>query len=66
MAVRVAVHQPSPDSTQAIWLDSTSDLSSTDSTRADWVDGEHQPTDLMLRVDADCSDDAGAGLLFRA
>jgi hypothetical protein len=47
MAVRVAVHQPSPDSTQAVWLDSTPDLSCTDSTQAHWVDVEHQPTDLV-------------------
>jgi hypothetical protein len=48
MAVRVAVHQPSPDSTQAVWLDSTPDLSCADSTQAHWVDVEHQPTDLVV------------------
>ena len=47
MAVRVAVHHPSPDSTWDNWLDSTPDLSCTDSTRAYCVDGEHQPTDLV-------------------
>jgi hypothetical protein len=44
----VAVHQPSPDSTQAIWLDSTPDLSCIGSIQAYWVDGEHQPTDLAV------------------
>jgi hypothetical protein len=48
MAVRVAVHQPSPDSTQAVWLDSTPDLSCADSTQANCVDVEHQPTDLAV------------------
>src|SRR4030095_9995191 len=48
MAVRVAVHQPSPDSTQAVWLDSTPDLSCTNSTQANCVDVEHQPTDLAV------------------
>jgi hypothetical protein len=48
MAVPVAVHQPAPDRTLAVWLDSAPDLSSTDSTQAHWVDGEHQPTDLAV------------------
>jgi hypothetical protein len=48
MAVRVAVHQPSPDSTQAVWLDLAPDLSCTNSIQAHWVDVEHQPTDLVL------------------
>jgi len=48
MAVRVAVHHPSPDSTWDNWLDSTPDLSSVNSTQADWVDVEHQPTDLAV------------------
>jgi hypothetical protein len=48
MAVRVAVHQPSPDSTQATLLDSTPDLSSANSIQAHWVDVEHQPTDLAV------------------
>jgi hypothetical protein len=43
MSVPVSVHQPAPDRTLAVWLDSTPDLSSTDSTQAYWVDGEHQP-----------------------
>ena len=46
MAVRVAVHQPVPDRTRAVQLDSAPDLSCTDSTRAHYVDVEHQPTDL--------------------
>ena len=50
MAVRVAVHQPSPDSTWDNWLDSTPDLGSVNSTQAHWVDVEHQPTDLAVRV----------------
>jgi hypothetical protein len=44
----VAVHQPSPDRTLAVWLDSTPDLSCTNSTQAHCVDGEHQPTDLAV------------------
>jgi hypothetical protein len=48
MAVRVAVHQPSPDSTQATWLDLAPDLSCTNSTRDHAVDVEHQPTDLAV------------------
>ena len=48
MAVRVAVHQPSPDRPLAIWLDSAPELSCTDSTQAHGVDVEHQPTDLMV------------------
>ena len=53
MAVRVAVHQPAPDSTQAVWLDSAPNLSSTNSTQAHCVDAEHQPTDLAVEVVAD-------------
>jgi hypothetical protein len=52
VAVSVAVHQPAPDRTLAVWLDSTPDLSCTNSTQADWVDVEHQPTDLVLRISA--------------
>src|SRR5215213_62252 len=48
MAVRVAVHQPLPDSTWDNWLDSTPDLSSVNSTQAYCVDVEHQPTDLAV------------------
>ena len=48
MAVSVAVHQPVPDRTQAVWLDLAPDLSCTDSTQAHWVDVEHQPTDLAV------------------
>jgi hypothetical protein len=48
VAVRVAVHQPSPDRTLAVQLDSTPDLTSVNSTQADCVDGEHQPTELAL------------------
>jgi hypothetical protein len=48
VAVRVAVHQPAPDRTQAVWLDLAPDLSSTNSTQAYCVDVEHQPTDLAL------------------
>jgi hypothetical protein len=51
MAVRVAVHHPSPDSTWDIWLDSTLDLSSANSTREYWVNVEHQPTDMVLVPD---------------
>jgi hypothetical protein len=47
MAVRVAIHHPSPDSTWDNWLDSTPDLSSVNNTQAYWVDVEHQPTDLV-------------------
>jgi hypothetical protein len=50
VVVRVAVHQPSPDSTLAVSLDSAPDLSSTNSTQAHWVDVEHQPTDLAVGV----------------
>src|SRR5215207_1201020 len=50
VAVRVAVHQPAPDSTQATWLDSAPDLSCTNSTQAYCVDVEHQPTDLAVGV----------------
>src|SRR5215216_5655025 len=48
MAVRVAVHHPSPDSTWDNWLDSTPDLSSVNSTQAYCVDIESQPTDLAV------------------
>jgi hypothetical protein len=48
MAVRVAVHQPSPDSTQATKLDSTPDLSCTNSIQDYCLDVEHQPTDLAV------------------
>src|SRR5215213_8799442 len=48
VAVRVAVHQPSPDSTQATWLDSAPDLSCTNGTQAYWVDVEYQPTELAV------------------
>src|SRR4029453_15713627 len=48
VAVRGAVHQPSPDSTQATWLDLAPDLSCTNSTQAHCVDVEHQPTDLAV------------------
>jgi hypothetical protein len=48
MAVRVAVHQPYPDSTLAVWLDLAPDLSSADSTQAYWVDVDRQPTDLAV------------------
>ena len=41
VAVCVAVHQPSPDRIQAVWLDSARDLSCTDSTQAYCMDGEH-------------------------
>src|SRR5829696_10152393 len=50
MSVPVSVHQPAPDRTLAVWLDSTPDLSSTNSTQADCMDGEHQPTDLVVGV----------------
>jgi hypothetical protein len=48
VVVRVAAHQPSPDKTLAVWLDSTPDLSSTSGTQAYVVDVEHQPADLMV------------------
>jgi hypothetical protein len=48
MSVPLSVHQPVPDRTLAVWLDSTPDLSCTDSTQAYCVDGEHQPTDLVV------------------
>jgi hypothetical protein len=48
VSVPVSVHQPSPDRTLAVWLDSTPDLSSTNSTQAYCVDVEHQPTDLAV------------------
>ena len=50
MAVRVAVHQPAPDSTQAVWLDSAPDLSCADSIQAYWVDVEHQPNGVGSRL----------------
>jgi hypothetical protein len=58
MAVRVAVHQPSPDRTLAVWLDSTPDLSSANSTPAYCVDVKHQPTDLAVGQQG--NDHAGA------
>jgi hypothetical protein len=48
VSVRVSVHQPVPDRTPAVWLDSAADLSSANSTQAYWVDGDHQPTDLAV------------------
>ena len=48
MAVRVAVHQSSPDRTLAVWLDLVPDLSSTNSTQEYLVDVEHQATDLAV------------------
>ena len=48
VSVSVSVHQPAPDRTQAIWLDSAPDLSSADSTQAHCMDAEHQPTDLAV------------------
>ena len=48
MSVPVSVHQPAPDRTLAVWLDSAPDLSSTDGTQAYCVDGDHQPTDLAV------------------
>jgi hypothetical protein len=48
MSVPVSVHQPAPDRTVAVWLDSSPDLTSINSTQAHWVDGEHWPTDLAV------------------
>jgi hypothetical protein len=48
VAVRVAVHQPVPERTLAVWLDSTPDVSCTNSTQVYCVDVEHQPTDLAV------------------
>jgi hypothetical protein len=48
MSVPVSVHQPSPERTQAVWLDLAPDLSCMNSTEAYCVDGEHQPTDLAV------------------
>jgi hypothetical protein len=48
LSVPVSVHQPSPDTTQAVWLDLAPDLSRTDSTQSHCVDAEHQPTDLAV------------------
>jgi hypothetical protein len=48
VSVCVSVHQPAPDRTLAVWLDSSPDLSCTNSTRGYWVDAEHQPTDLAV------------------
>jgi hypothetical protein len=48
VAVRVSVHQPSPERTLATWLDSAPDLSCANSTQGHWVDAEHQPTDLAV------------------
>jgi hypothetical protein len=45
VSVSVAVHQPAPDSTLAVWLDSGPDLSSTNSTQDHCLDVDHQPTD---------------------
>ena len=42
-SVPMSVHQPSPDWTLAVWLESTLDLSCIDSTQAHCVDAEHQP-----------------------
>src|SRR5213083_2664160 len=50
VVVRVAVHQPAPDRTLAVSLDSTPDLSSTNSPQAHCVDAEHQATDLAVGV----------------
>jgi hypothetical protein len=49
VSVRVLIHQPGPDRTLAVWLDSTPDLSCPNGIRAHGVDVEHQPTDLVLR-----------------
>jgi hypothetical protein len=46
----VSVHQPSPDGTLAIWLDSIHDLSCIDSTQNYCVDAEHQPKDVPLEA----------------
>jgi hypothetical protein len=48
VVVRVAVHQPSPDSTPDDWLDFAPDLSCDDSTQDHCVDAEHQATDLAV------------------
>jgi hypothetical protein len=65
VAVRVAVHQPAPDRTQAVWLDSAPDLSCTNSTRAHWVDVEHQATDLAVGVRILTGDSASGDLLVQ-
>jgi hypothetical protein len=49
MAVRVAVHQPSPDRTPALCRDSATDVSCMNSTQDHCVDAEHQATDLAVR-----------------
>jgi len=56
VSVSVSVHQPSPGSTLAVWLDSAPDLSSTNSTQADCVDAEHQPTELVVGAGSGGSD----------
>jgi|GEM_PF-4708575 len=48
MSVSVSVHQPVPDRTLAVWMDSAPDLTCIDSTQAHCVDAEHQPTDLAV------------------
>jgi hypothetical protein len=48
LSVSVSVHQPPPDSAQAVWLDLAPDLSCKVSTQADCVDVDHQPTDLVV------------------
>src|SRR5215212_9939920 len=48
VAVPMAVHQPAPDRTVAVWLDLAPDLSCKDSTKDHCVDVEHQPTDLAV------------------
>jgi SAM-dependent methyltransferase len=40
---RPEVHQPSPDRTLAVWLDSSIDLSCTDSIQGQSVDVDHRP-----------------------
>ena len=50
MSVPVSVHQPAPDRTLAVWLDSPPDLSSANSTQGYWADVDHQPTDLAVGV----------------
>jgi hypothetical protein len=55
MAVPGSVHQPTPDSTQAVWLDSTPDLSSMDSTRGHAVGVDHQPCKQQVGVRAPAS-----------
>jgi hypothetical protein len=71
MSVPVSVHQPAPDRTLAVWLDWAPDLSSTDSTQAHCVDGDHQPTDLVVgfpgcsvvwSIEADATPYAGLGV----